>query len=99
VSQEWIAAQLTEINKKLDRLQQVQSTPVLPSKQKYTPAEFGAIVGRKPYTVREWCRYGRIQADKVKGVGRGSEEEWRITHDELVRYQNEGLRAVPRWNY
>lgn len=99
VDQGWIAAQIIEIHKKLDRLQHVQAAPVLPSKQKYTPAEFGAIVGRKPYTVREWCRYGRIQAEKVKGVGRGSEEEWRISHAELVRYQNDGLRAVAHWKY
>lgn len=99
VNQGCIAAQLSEINKKLDGLQKVQATPSLPPRQKYTPAEFAAIVGRKPYTVREWCRYGRLLGEKVKGVGRGSEEEWRITHGELARYQNEGLRAVDRGKY
>ena len=35
-----------------------------------------------------------IKADKTM-CGRGSEIEWRISHEELVRYQNEGLRPVP----
>lgn len=49
------------------------------------------IVGRSEFTVREWCRRGRIQATK-KGSGRGAHAAWAIAHDELLRLQREGLR-------
>lgn len=59
-------------------------------KDSYTTAELAEILGRKPYTVREWCRLQRINAFKAD-CGRGIDEEWRISHEELVRIQNEGL--------
>ena len=63
-------------------------------KESYNTKEVASIVGRKPYTVREWCRHQRINGYKAQ-CGRGSEVEWRITHDELVRLQNEGLLPKP----
>lgn len=63
-------------------------------KESYTTQEVAKILNKKPYTVREWCRLQRIKAEKTM-CGRGSEIEWRISHEELVRYQNEGLRPVP----
>lgn len=60
-------------------------------KDRYTVKEVAAIVGRKEYTVREWCRERRLLADKAM-CGRGCELAWLISHDELTRYQNEGLR-------
>lgn len=68
-------------------------------KEWYTTKEFAEIVGRKEFTVREWCRLGRIAAKKLTG-GRGNEGEWRIPHSELIRHQNEGLLPLPpeaRW--
>lgn len=59
-------------------------------KEFYTTAEAGRILGRRPYTVREWCRLARINAVKSMS-GRGIDEEWRISHRELRRIQNEGL--------
>ena len=56
----------------------------------YTIRQVAEMLGKKEYTVREWCRLGRIVAKKLPG-GRGNEGEWRISHEELVRYQNEGL--------
>lgn len=64
-------------------------------KQSYSTAEVAAILGKRPFTVREWCRLGRIRAEKAHS-GRGSEPEWRISHDELERIQNEGLLPIPR---
>ncbi|MDQ3330354.1 MAG: helix-turn-helix domain-containing protein, partial [Planctomycetota bacterium] len=31
-------------------------------KESYTTAEAAALLGKRPYTVREWCRLGRIHA-------------------------------------
>lgn len=64
-------------------------------KESYTTHEVAKILNKKPYTVREWCRLQRIKAEKTF-CGRGSEIEWRISHEELMRYQNEGLRPVPK---
>lgn len=65
-----------------------------PIKDSYTTVEIATILGKKPYTVREWCRLQRINASKAK-CGRGCEEEWRVSHDELCRIQNEGLLPAP----
>lgn len=56
----------------------------------YSVEEFAAIAGKAPFTVREWCRLGRIRAVK-KSTGRGAYPAWAISHDELLRYQREGL--------
>lgn len=56
----------------------------------YSTVEVATLLGRAEYTVREWCRLGRIAAKKLPG-GRGNEGEWRISHDELIRYQSDGL--------
>jgi Helix-turn-helix domain len=56
----------------------------------YSVEEFAQLVGKAEFTVREWCRLGRINAQK-KGSGRGSYAAWAISHAELLRYQREGL--------
>ena len=56
----------------------------------YSVEEFSRIVGRSEFTVREWCRLGRIRADK-KLSGRGAHARWVVPHAELLRYQKEGL--------
>lgn len=57
----------------------------------YSVEQFARIVGRSAFTCREWCRRGRIRAEK-KNSGRGAHSSWAISHDELLRYQREGLR-------
>jgi DNA-binding transcriptional MerR regulator len=59
-------------------------------KQWYSVEEFARIVGRSQFTCRVWCRRGRILARK-KVSGRGAHTAWAISHDELQRYQREGL--------
>jgi hypothetical protein len=61
----------------------------------YSVEEFARIVGRAEFTCREWCRHGRINAEK-KESGRGSYASWAISHTELLRFQREGLLPVRR---
>lgn len=90
---------LEELNQKLisveDTLTELRDLLLSQQKTKdwYSTAEVAAILGKKPYTVREWCRLGRVHASKTMS-GRGSEEEWRISHEELVRIQNDGLLPI-----
>ncbi len=65
------------------------------AKEWYTTAEVAAVVGRAEFTVREWCRLGRVLARK-KSSGRGPAGEWLVAHEELTRVRNEGLRPHPR---
>ena len=59
-------------------------------KQWYSTAEVATILARSIYTVREWCRENRVHAEK-RPCGRGSSNEWVISHEEITRIQNEGL--------
>ena len=62
-------------------------------KEWYTTAEVAHLVEKAEYTVREWCRQGRISAKK-KLCGRGKGGEWLVSHEELTRLQNEGLLST-----
>ena len=59
----------------------------------YSVEEFARIVGRSEFTCREYCRHGRIRAEK-KDSGRGAYAAWAISHVELLRFQKEGLRPL-----
>jgi hypothetical protein len=59
-------------------------------KDYYTTDEFARLVGRAAFTVREWCRLGRVRAEK-RVSGRGGGTDWTISQAEYVRYQREGL--------
>ena len=60
------------------------------TKDWYSTDEFAKVVGKAEFTVREWCRHGRIKAEK-RMSGRGAYPAWAISHDEYLRYQREGL--------
>ena len=64
-------------------------------KEWYSTAELTTILGKAEFTVREWCRLGRVHAQKKKS-GRGVASEWIIGHAELTRVRNEGLLPDPR---
>jgi hypothetical protein len=56
----------------------------------YTVEEFASLVGRSNFTCREWCRLGRINAEKSMTQA-GSAATWTISQAEYLRYQREGL--------
>jgi len=79
----------------LDRLEKIEATLALlaekhSAKEWYATDEVARIVGKAEFTVREWCRLGRIRAQKRRS-GRGPFPAWLISHNELLRYQREGL--------
>ena len=84
-----ILERLERIEEKIDALEQQR-----PEKEFYSTAEVAEMLGKRPYTVREWCRLRRIDARK-REVGRGDAEEWEISHEELERYRNHGLLPIP----
>jgi hypothetical protein len=56
----------------------------------YTTHEFAKAVGKAEFTIRTYCRLGRLRGEKRQS-GRGAHTSWVISHDELLRYQREGL--------
>lgn len=56
----------------------------------YSTAEVAELLGKAEFTVREWCRRGRVRAEK-KQSGRGKYQCWVIPDAELKRIQKEGL--------
>ncbi len=56
----------------------------------YTTHEFARTVGKAEFTIREYCRLGRLRAEK-RHSGRGAYPQWVLPHTELLRYQREGL--------
>ncbi len=80
---------------RLSRIEDVLQTLVREKTVKdwYSTAEVASLLGKSDYTVREWCRQGRVTASK-KAYARGAHPEWLISHDELTRLRNEGLRPL-----
>jgi hypothetical protein len=80
-----VEERLERIESMLVRLVERQSV-----KDWYTTEELARLLGRAEFTVREWCRLGRINAEKRRS-GRGAIPAWVISHQELLRYQRHGL--------
>ena len=85
------------VEEKLDRIEAMlkQLVERQAVKEFYEIEEFARLVGREPFTCREWARHGRIRAEK-KLSGRGAYARWVVPHAELLRYQKEGLLPVRR---
>jgi len=82
-----------------ERLERIESMLVLlverqTIKDFYEVEEFARLVGKSCFTCREWCRLGRIRAEK-KLSGRGASARWAVPHLEWLRYQREGLLPHP----
>jgi hypothetical protein len=81
-----------------DRLKKIETMLLVlierpPAREWYSVEEFACIAGRALFTVREWCRLGRIRAEKQLS-GRGGYARWVVPHAELLRWQREGLLPI-----
>lgn len=83
-----LAGRLERIEAALETLLQRQTM-----KEWYSTQEVAEILGKAEFTVREWCRLGRVHAEK-RNSGRGKFLAWVISHVELQRFQREGLLPV-----
>lgn len=82
---EIIVQRLDRIEDALQRLLQERVV-----QKSYSTTDLAKLLGKAEFTVREWCRLGRIRAEK-RPCGRGSSQEWMISHAELERIRGEGL--------
>ena len=84
-----------EIEQRLERIE--QSLRRLLSErieqEYYSTRDVAEILGKADFTVREWCRHARINAEK-RASGRGRSKEWMISDHELRRLQSEGLLPI-----
>ena len=85
----------TLIEELIERLGRIESAISSLASQRmvkdwYTTAEAAHLLQRSEWTVREWCRLGRVHAEKRR-CGRGNAQEWIVSHEELERIRNEGL--------
>ena len=80
-----LLARFSKVESALDQLVQQKTI-----KDWYTTSEVAVILDKAEFTVREWCRLGRMRAEK-RMSGRGAYPAWVISHQEMLRYQREGL--------
>jgi hypothetical protein len=88
---------LALLMQRLDRIEAALATLVRREAVKdwYSTDEVANLLGKAEFTVREWCRLGRVRAEK-KGSGRGKYQSWVVSHEEVGRIQREGLLPLPR---
>jgi Helix-turn-helix domain len=91
-----------DISVLLERLDRIEAAITLLGEERavkdwYTTAEMATLLGKAEFTVREWCRLGRVRAEKQLS-GRGAFPAWIVSRDELRRYQREGLLPLRRFS-
>jgi hypothetical protein len=91
-----LVSRLEQLLTRLDQIEIALSalTSQRAVKEWYSIAEVAEQLGNAPFTVREWARHRRINAEKRR-CGRGKHREWMISHAELNRIRNEGLLPPP----
>ena len=74
---------------------ELQSRPSAPAEPRrwFSVEEAAALLGKRPYTIREWCRHGQINAVK-RAERRGCAALWSISAEEVSRYRIEGLFGI-----
>lgn len=88
---------MSTIDERLDRIEQMLAALIEREtiKDFYEIEEFAHLVGKAPFTCREWARLGRIHAEKRQS-GRGAHPAWVVSHGELLRYRQYGLLPQAR---
>ena len=79
---------------RLERIETLLAELIQEKTQKewYSTTDLAALTGRAEFTVREWCRLGRITAAKE---AHGRKHEWRVSHhEEVQRVLNHGPRPL-----
>ena len=86
---------VSELALRLERIESLLGKLIQQRRQKewYTTVEVAELTGRAEFTVREWCRLGRVTAEKE---AHGRNREWRVSHEELLRILNHGPRPLLR---
>ena len=89
--------QLHDLHAKIDEIRDMVATVIARDtvREWYSTEQFAKATARSEFTVREWARLGRINAQK-RCSGRGAYPSWAFSHEELLRYQREGLLPAPR---
>lgn len=87
-----VIADVSRFADRLDRLESLLQTLVAREtvREYDTTAQFAAAVAKAEWTVRRYCATGRLRASKRQS-GRGATKDWALSHDELLRYQRDGL--------
>ena len=75
---------LSELTARVERLEQELGSGPAVRKTHYSVAEFANLVGRSPYTVREWARLGRVRATR-QGTGCGPYQAFAISAGRELR--------------
>jgi len=89
-----IQRRLDAIERKLDRiLYELGQARADSTRTHFTVEEAARALGKTTFTVREWCRLGRMNATK-RAEKRGGAEMWNISAQEIDRVRNEGLLPV-----
>jgi hypothetical protein len=84
-----LSAQITEM------LAEIWKALRMGPKPDYTTREIAELMRRKEFTVREWCRLGRINARKSSTMS-GRAARWTVPFDEYTRLRREGLLPIRR---
>jgi len=86
---------IEDLAQRLERIEAALSSLVERQTVKdwYSTEEAAHSLGLAEFTVRNYCRLGRINAQKRRS-GRGSFCSWAISHDELQRVRREGLLPI-----
>jgi hypothetical protein len=90
-----VTDQLAALSERLERVESTLQTLVdqRTIKDYYGVDEVAKMLGKAEFTVREYCRLGRLRAIKRRS-GRGKHLAWVVPHEELLRFQREGLLPV-----
>ena len=90
----WWVELSAELGRRFDRIEEALARLLKQRPQaSYTPEQFGLVVNRSAFQIRQHCNNGRLRATKTRS-GAGRYFCWSLSHEELERYQREGLLPI-----